>query len=193
MTVEIQKVGDRVKTFTPYHPEFPGQAKKLGGRWDPGDKAWVFDGRDEDRVKELCREVYGTDGTAQEQVTLRVEFLETHEEPRGAIFLAGRQLARATGRDSGAKLGDGVVVLEGGFTSGGSVKNWETVARQGTVVELRDVPMVAAEKAQADSDKYIRVHIVDIGEFNRDALKAEGRKLLDRLREIEGLLGEKII
>ena len=54
-------------------------------------------------------------------------------------------MARAYGRDSGAKIGEGVVFLEGGASSGGSVKNWYTTIKKGSVFEVRDVPRAKAE------------------------------------------------
>ena len=128
--------------------------KKLGGRWDAGSKAWVFDPRDEVRVRELCAKIYGTDGSAPvELLTIRApaEVCDTKGGGAGLeAWLAGRQVARAFGRDSGAKLGEGVVLVSGGFSSGGSVKNCKVTWKAGTVFEIRDVPRALAEKVHAE-------------------------------------------
>lgn len=63
---------------------------------------------------------------------------------QGPVEVAGRTIARAWGRDSGAKLGDGVVKLQGRVGSGGSMKNWETVVDADVV--LHDCPRKVAEK-----------------------------------------------
>ena len=52
----------RIAVSSPYHPNFPARARGLGGVWDAGRRVWVFDAGDHDRVKSLCREIYGTDG-----------------------------------------------------------------------------------------------------------------------------------
>jgi DNA repair protein RadC len=52
----------RIAVSSPYHPAFPARARSLGGVWDAGRRVWVFDAGDHDRVKSLCREVYGADG-----------------------------------------------------------------------------------------------------------------------------------
>jgi hypothetical protein len=44
---------------TPYAREFPDCAKKLGGRWSPDYKVWVFPRSAEDAVRALVAEVYG--------------------------------------------------------------------------------------------------------------------------------------
>ena len=48
-----------VVTRTPYAREFPACAKKLGGRWNPDYKVWVFPKTAEDAVRALVQEVYG--------------------------------------------------------------------------------------------------------------------------------------
>jgi hypothetical protein len=47
-----------VVTRTPYAREFPLYAKKLGGRWSPDYKVWVFPRSAEDAVRALVAEVY---------------------------------------------------------------------------------------------------------------------------------------
>jgi DNA repair protein RadC len=51
-----------ISVSSPYHPNFPPRARSLGGIWDTARRLWVFDASDEDRVRSLCREIYGTDG-----------------------------------------------------------------------------------------------------------------------------------
>lgn len=154
---------EQVIVNAPYHPNFPTGAKRLGGKWNPAEKVWVFDLRDEDRVRELCNQIYGSDAhviggkgerAPVELVTLRLRAKSEVSAHTSAVFAAGRCVARATGRDSGARLGDGVVLLEGQATSGGSMKNWYTVVCEGSVLEIRDVPRAAAEKELAESSEW---------------------------------------
>jgi DNA repair protein RadC len=51
----------RIAVSSPYHPGFPARARSLGGIWDRARRVWVFDAGDQDRVRALCREIYGTD------------------------------------------------------------------------------------------------------------------------------------
>ena len=188
MSVTITNENNKLVVRSPYHPDFPHGAKRLGGRWVNG--AWSFDLRDADRVRELCRDIYGTDGDISEPtVTLRASWPDGGQEYDGAVYVAGRQVARARDRDSGAALGDGIIVLAGGFGSGGSRKNWTTDIQKSTVIEIRDVPLAMAEKAVAESAGCVAtVEILDAATIDRTALEAEAAKIRKRLAEIQALL-----
>lgn len=184
----------------PYHPDLPSKAKALGGKFDGSSKDWHFDARDEERVRELAREVYGTDGSdAGDTVTVRIEVSEDHtwSERNQGLFLGGRQIARAYGRDSGATLADGVIVLGGEIDSGGSAKNWSTVAREGTVIEVRDVPRGVAEKMVEEAPNVttrmqpvLTARIDESEDDHRAALQAERERLMARVAEIDAELGK---
>src|SRR5258708_6526999 len=57
----IEEEDGRVAVSSPYHRDFPARARSLGGIWDARRRVWVFDAGDHDRVRSLCREIYGTD------------------------------------------------------------------------------------------------------------------------------------
>jgi len=121
--VTIQIDSSKLSVKAPYHPDFPAKARSLGGKWD--NVMWNFDARDETRVRALCMEIYGEDdASAADLVTARVHVNKSWWECNKGLYFAGRCIAYATGRDSGARLGGGVVVLNGKFSSGGSAKNW---------------------------------------------------------------------
>jgi DNA repair protein RadC len=58
----VEEEDGRIAVSSPYHPGFPIKARSLGGIWDAARRMWIFDAGDHDRVKSLCREIYGTDG-----------------------------------------------------------------------------------------------------------------------------------
>jgi DNA repair protein RadC len=58
----VEEEDGRIALSSPYHPNFPARARSLGGVWDAKRRVWVFDAGDHDRVRSLCREIYGTDG-----------------------------------------------------------------------------------------------------------------------------------
>src|SRR6516162_1549169 len=58
----IEKENGRIAVSSPYHPDFPLRARSLGGVWDSARRVWIFDAGDQDHVRSLCREIYGTDG-----------------------------------------------------------------------------------------------------------------------------------
>jgi hypothetical protein len=133
--------------------------------------------------------VYGTDGT-DPLVTIRVSVVGNWawEADKSSLQLAGRTIARAWGRDSGAKLGEGVILESGRVYSGGSVKNWRTCATAGSVFLVRGVGIHAAKSMAADSpDSSIEIEIVDEGN-SRQALVDERARLLARIAEIDAEL-----
>jgi len=152
ITIEARE-GNCVALSSPFHPTFPKPAKAAGGRWDG--KAWIFDARDVDRARAICRDIFGADDQSDpdDVLTIRAPARTCDAHGHGkfddrpmSYWLAGRKVAHATGRDSGAFLAPGVVVIQGSFTSGGSVKNPACRFEEGTVIEVRDVPRVAAER-----------------------------------------------
>lgn len=188
--MKITRTEKTISVTTPYNPDLPHLARDLGGSWNPSKKCWRFDIRDEERVKELYMQIYGEwdsdDETPADAVTVRVT-TDDISTLHGGIFFAGRQVARATGRDSGATLGKGVILLDGQFTSCGSMKNWRTGADYETIFELRDVPLTMVNKESDNSDwKKIEV----LGDVNHAALSEERERLLKRIVEIEAILGK---
>lgn len=152
LTTQALTNGTRqLKLEAAYHPSLPGKARAIGGRWHADTKTWRFDLRDEQRVRDLCVEVYGIDPfePPAELVTVRVP-LDSYRDDVDEVWMAGRRVARRAGRDYDVQLGAGVIVVAGGFPrSGGSVKYPRISPREGTVLEIRELPRLAAEKLVA--------------------------------------------
>lgn len=150
-TIKIQKakrVSDgtlRLVVTTPFHPQFARKARLLGGSWEDGNKRWQFDPRDEARVRELCVELFGEDDQdgPRRDVRFDLGFLEDGDELREF----GRALAWRRGRDASVSLGEGVILLSGGFPSRGGSANHPRVSCSEALVEIRDVPIRMVEKA----------------------------------------------
>lgn len=189
MTVSIQTNGGQMSVVAPYNCKFVAQAKNWGGRWNP--PAWVFRPQEESRVRALCVDLYGEDGHgAVDTVTLRIEWTQSGSISQEPIMANGRTIARATGRDSGARMGESIILLSGGFSSGGSVKNWTTTVDAGTVVLVRDFPRACAENLVSKNNATNRrVYAIEAEAptIDRDALQAERERLVARIAEI-GLL-----
>ncbi len=64
MPLSIVEEDGRIAVTSPYHPNFPARARVLGGTWDAARRVWLFDLSDRERVRTLCSEIYGPDGTA---------------------------------------------------------------------------------------------------------------------------------
>ena len=190
--ISITRSGSDISVGSPFHPAFVNRAKELGGKWDSTAKVWTFDARDEDDVRALCRAVYGTDGSPDTKlVDLRITFKSGARAGQRAVYVCGREIARAWGRDSGAKLGEGVKLVEGRITSGGSSKNWATVVDAGSVFIVRDVPEAKARaEAEACNTDEFSIEILTSAPAAVDvsALQAEREKLVARMAEIDAIL-----
>lgn len=113
-----------------YNTNLIKEAKRLGGRWDEEMNAWCFS----NMVK---KEIDDLDAVFNSQlIAVEVTFKYCHGVKKQAIYLFGMKVASAFGRDTGVKLYD-VACIAGNFYSGGSRKNWETIAEAGTTVRMK--------------------------------------------------------
>jgi hypothetical protein len=186
MKTTITTTDREIKVCGDYNGLFVAEARNLGGKWQAPE--WVFDIRNEEMVRKVCMLYYGTDGFTTDLVDVRVTLTEGDSgfPARSPIEIFGRTVARAFGRDFGAKLGDGIVLEAGGFGSSGSAKNWYTSAEDGTTVIMRDVSRLLVSLHNNES---IVVEVIGAAsDVDKNALLAEKQKLLARLEEIETLL-----
>jgi hypothetical protein len=82
----------------------------------------------QDRVKAVCRDIYGEDGTPTQIVDVQVS-IPAGDDRDKHLYRAGRLIARSFDRDSGAKMGGGVILLSGDISSGGSRKSYPVMER----------------------------------------------------------------
>lgn len=185
--ISVTREGDKLMVQSPYNPDFPGDARNLGGKWSKTAKVWTFDARDEERVRSLVRAHYGTDGSEPVTlVSLRVK-ADALSWGEAELWVAGRQIARRIGRDESVRLGDGCVIIEGGFPgSGGSRKSPRLAAEDGTIIEIRDVPAALAASEVEDASVWIVSD--DEHTARKNELKTRKAKLLAELAEVEAEL-----
>lgn len=128
-----------------YNENLVKKCKNLGGRWDESAKAWVFSHIVEDEVDELDRRYN------EHLVCVDIEARDDIYGIQDDVTFMGYPIARAFGRDTGAKLGENVALLDGQISSGGSVKNWTTVVRKGSTFRLI-VSKVLLDECEMNSD-----------------------------------------
>ena len=166
---------------------FNEEAKKLGAKWDSKNKRWVASDLSVEEFKNLEQKYFS------DLVVIDVALKKEDSTFSSCAFgynqcrhLCGYVLALAEGRDSGAKIMSGVAVLDGGFTSAGSAKNFRCDAKTFTKVRLKVGKSILAD-ILSDDDYIVTVHdsIID-----KQALITEKEKLLARLAEIDRLLSD---
>lgn len=198
ISVCTEQIGDarRVVLQAPYHPECPAWAKEIGGRWDRDLKVWHFDVRDEGRVRELARAVYGTDGAGSTvSVRLRLHGCRMKRE----FWFAGRLLASRPGRDADVRLGDGVILEDGSWPASGRDAGAGSVANpiigepRGVVLLVRDLPEAHSDVEEIKGGDcefdFGSAEIVDDVAHRRESLVAEYERLHARMLEIEAEVG----
>lgn len=186
--MEIRIENGMAKVFTPYNKDFVEKVKGIGGRkWDAASKCWMIPETEVEVVREYMMEVFGeTDiPTAEEKVAVKVTFTDDAVAKCGSVVLFGKTIARAFGRDSGAKVGEDVTLISGAVGSGGSARNWTTVIEAGTVVKARNVSRTALTR---ETEYSVEVEEIKEAGIDRAALEEEKEKLIARLAEIERLL-----
>lgn len=179
---EIKVNDGNCKIYTPYNKDFIAKLKLLGGRWDAPGSCWTISKRCIEEVRSAMREVYGRDDSpVTDTADVLLTFEETVAANRASLVLLGRTIASAYGRDSGVRVGDGVMFLHGKPKSGGSVKNWETIVPSGCVVKLLDVPKSLIERADLPDGVTLEIvgQNVDV-----QSLKDELARLTARVKEI---------
>ena len=98
----------------PLLPRVPRSRQESDGRWDSDRRVWTFPPRYRANVIEILDELFGYRESATDTVVVRLTVGDTavHAEC-DSVRAAGRVVARASGRDSAAKLGAGVAPDEG--------------------------------------------------------------------------------
>jgi hypothetical protein len=127
--------------------------RKLGAIFDKETNTWVFNCIVSDKAEELDF-VYNS-----ELIGVEITAINEIEGEQQAIHFCGFTVAQAKGRDSGAKLGESVYMIEGDMSSGGSAKNWTTTIEQKSVFRLR-VPEKLLKQEQESEAKIWDIKII---------------------------------
>lgn len=143
---EIKEENEKIKITTPYHPIFVKKIKGAGASWSSDSKTWNMDARNIGIARKIMYQIYGRDDTPCELIDVKVYVKQSIIADRAAITMLGKVIASAYGRDSEAKIGEGISFEEGAPRSGGSVKNWFTKIPEGSIFTIWDVPKAAWEQ-----------------------------------------------
>ena len=178
-----------------YSAEFVKRAKTLGGKWQSGAKAWMFDPDDAADVSAVLLDIYGEDGSGDVEtcdVTVRVDLLDNDQE----ITLCGLPVCRRRYRDEAVRMADGVILLRGAFPpSGGSMKNPRCSAEEGTVAKMKRVSKAIADRALADpkiAPAIVQVEWKDepTEEGRETELTKERDKLVTEIKKLQARVDE---
>lgn len=158
------------------------QFKKMGCKWQNGQ--WRAPELCEQEVYELQRKFYG-DLIAIEVILTPGERFEGYDWAYcHARTIAGYIIATAKGRDSGAIISEGIAVMQGKFTSGGSVKNYICDHSENVTLRMKvSRNLIYLLDREVQEGRY--TYKIMNQEKSLETLNKEKEELLNKLQEIE--------
>ncbi|WP_189378858.1 hypothetical protein [Thalassotalea profundi] len=121
----------------------------------------------EDLIRAKLIHYFGAcDDVSAEKVDVVITFKRTVEVRKRPVSIAGRIFARAHGRDTGASTGDGIALLDGDITSGGSNANWTSVVESGAKFRVNGLYARLVTEFENKPDQFDIELLTDIEEFN---------------------------
>ena len=132
-----------------------------------------------EQLKKLLVEYYGETGEEQKR-TYKITATRNHEEHLAPVTAGGLVIASARGRDTGAKVGEGVYMLEGDIDSTGSVKHWNTWVDEGSVFQVE----MTEEQARRAATEGWEVETMTTETSKKD-------EIIDQLNSAMGVINAK--
>ncbi len=190
MDISITVKDEIANIYVPYNKEFISEIKNIGSaKWNSDEKCWTVPEEYIDNVREMMVHIYGySDISKNETVKVTVKFLEGVAETKDSVKIFGKDVSKATSRDSGARVGENVVLVSGKIESGGSRVYWESQVEEGTIFSLSKVNKNVFDK-EKNNPPY-KIEILDVKDEveRKSELIAEKEKLLSRISEIDKIL-----
>ncbi len=177
--------------WSPYDSDFVERARGFSARWDSDQRAWRFNVEFIDAARELMRDIYYCDDlTEPEYVTVRATIKNGGiQQTCGAVEMFGKSLSIASGRDSGARVGQDVALISGAIDSGGSRANWTSNVAPRSVFLLTNVVKARFDAERETEEEYASFEVVSAS-VDKEALQEERARLVARIAEIDALLNE---
>jgi hypothetical protein len=149
----------RILVRGPYNTSFIARAKVLRGQWNEKSELWIFPGEHEARVRLLCQNWFGTDGSLPpDLVDVQVSFHEAYSQDAVEATIFGRVIANARGRAGAIRVGEGISFIQGDAISEAVGMRRRTVIAAGSRVRVVAVPRALAE---AEPPPGIEVSIIE--------------------------------
>jgi hypothetical protein len=154
--------------------------KSLGCKWDGVD--WIAPKLAKDEADAIKNEFYNDMIVVEIKLHEKEWFKCVKWGYSHVRTVAGYIIASAKGRDSGAVIQDGIAVIEGKFSSGGSQKNYICDHTDSMTIKM-EVSKNSLYLLDEETDRYS--YEILSTKKDENALNEEKQKLLKRLSEIE--------
>lgn len=188
MKLKITENDQNILVESTYNSLWVNKARKLGGKWQAPN--WVFPIAVKNSILEELKNIYGYSSETKSinRGNVKIKALRELRTERDAVDFLGFTIAKAFGRDSGARLGDNVSCLSGDFKSGGSVKNWYTIISEGSEFLLINFPLDIIDGVNMDKEESYWEVIPELSK--RQILENKKKDLLEQLSQVESELAE---
>lgn len=184
---KIKNDGKYILVKTPYNPHIVDAIKNMGGKWDNEKEEWKLRAELLAEVRKKMLQCFVRDDTPTKLVNVRVKTLDKiTSDYNDSIYMYGRRICGAWGRDSGVNLGESVAFIEKIGESAGSLKNWYTRIPEGAIFIIFDL----AKNALTMDNEYAEDIEIEVmkKDIIVDELQREKELLLQRISEIDILL-----
>lgn len=190
MNIKIKIEGDKAYIYSPKNPLFTQRVKKIGGAVWTG-TAWRIPAVAVDVARKFLLDEYGeNDITVDKKIKVKLVAKENiygeNDYPLKACAF-GKILAEAYGRDSGAYVGEDVILISGEMNSGGSMRRPYVYINDGSEFVITNVPKAYFERMKEKEEERFDIEVIE-EEVDKAALEVEKKALLDRINEIDRLL-----
>lgn len=188
--LRIETNGDEIAVFTPYNKQFVDGVKRMGSaKWNPNSKCWTMPCEYIENIRKIMEDTFGySDISTNETIKLRIKFLDDEFASQESVDVFGKRVAVAYGRDSGAKVGEDVILESGEISSGGSARYWTSKVSEGSIFYLFNVNKNLFLKEKDNLPYNIKILEVIEEECGNKRLIEEKERLLARIEEINRIL-----
>lgn len=183
---------EKALVYTPYNYDFVQKIKSIGSsKWNGS--AWEVPACTVEQVREIMMDVYGeTDIEAAPKMYAKIKVVDTDWAPANrGIYLFGKLIARAYGRDSDAMVGDDVAFTKKAPVSGGSRNRPDVIIEQGAELVIHNIPESKIDPQIPNygiPEEYIVVEVSKESDVKKSKLLEEKERLLKRIKEIDDIL-----
>lgn len=190
--LEHIKIDGELKVTTPYNADFVAKCRNFRGKWKKEENAWYFDDSIIEHVRKAMIDFFGTTGEKPYNNCILEVCNFTHSAMTAPVILFGRTIAKAFGRDSGARLGDDIVLIDGDIDSGGSAKNWSTNIINATfrINNFPEPSLDLPEVKKAIDEGWVKVIKDDKNKRSEKEIRADIADLLAKVDELQKELEE---
>ena len=186
MFVSLKTIENTIQVKTQYNPDFIDEAKQIGGKFNGDTKCWEFDVRNKDLIENILLSIFGTDVNNNNLVDVVVKVNKRLVSERAPIYLAGRIIAQARGRDTGATVAEGISFINKKPQSGGSRQYWTTEIAPDSEFNIFDLPEGALKLLnENESIEYEVISKPVLKDDELIQLKAELVRIQNRIAELE--------